>query len=78
MALNPNPERARMYLAGHAAMAELESTLSAITAATLRKDAAEADALRAKAHELLDQHIDLKISGVTAIVIDIERETRGR
>jgi hypothetical protein len=71
-----DPERARLLLLGMAAWSELEATVGSVVAQTLRDDGAAVEAARQKAHDILDQHIDLKIQGVAAIRRDIEKQSR--
>lgn len=57
-----------------AAWTELEATVSRIVAATLRDDAKAVEALRRQAHDLIDQHVDLKIEGVSAMRERVKRQ----
>lgn len=71
-----NPERVRIMLAGVAAWTELESAVGQLVAATLRNDADMAEEMRRRAHDLLDQHLDLKIDSISAIRLDMEKRAR--
>lgn len=72
-----DPRRLKSHMLTLATWTELESTISGMVAATLRNDGKAADALRAKAHDILDQHLDAKTEGVTAMRADIERQFKG-
>lgn len=72
-----DPRRVKSHLMGIATWTELESTVSAMVAAILRNDGKAADAQRAKAHDILDQHLDAKTESVTAMRADIERQFKG-
>ena len=57
----------RPALLALAAWTELEATAGMLLAATMRDDAHQVEALRAKAHDILDHHLDLKIETIAAI-----------
>ena len=65
--MSQDPATIRPALLSLAAWTELESVVSLIVAETLRNDAKAVEALRRRAHDLIDQHIDLKIEGVGAM-----------
>lgn len=46
---------------------ELEATAGMLMAAAIRNDAKESEALRRKAHDVLDHHLDCKIATIAAI-----------
>jgi hypothetical protein len=46
---------------------ELEATAGLVMAAAIRNDSKEADALRRRAHDILDHHLDCKIATIAAI-----------
>ena len=68
-----NPRRAEVLLLGMAAWSELEATVDMVVAATLRNDANAVEQARAKAHDILDHHFDLKIEGIAAIRADVQK-----
>jgi hypothetical protein len=72
-----NPRRGRIFLEAQASWVELEAAVRQLVVATLRNDAAAAEAVRRQAHAVLDHHLDLKVEGVTAIRLDIEQSFRG-
>lgn len=57
----------RPALLALAAWTELEATAGVLLAATMRDDAAKVEALRAQAHDILDQYLDLKQETIVAI-----------
>jgi hypothetical protein len=73
----PNPRRVRVFVEAQASWLELEAAVRQLVVATLRNDAATAEAVRRQAHAVLDHHLDLKVEGITAIRLDIERGFRG-
>lgn len=72
----PDPRRARIMLETETSWIELEAAVRALMVATLRDDAAAAEAARRRSQALLDHHLDLRIEGLTAIRLDIERRMR--
>jgi len=70
--------RERLHLLGLATWSELVATVEMTIGAVLRNDGERVEALRRKAHDILDQHIDAKIEGVGAIRESIKREFDGR
>jgi len=69
-------DRIQIMMAGIAAWTELEASVSQLVSATLRNDAEAADAARVRSHDLLDQHLDLKIESISAIRLDVEKRSR--
>lgn len=65
--MSQDPATIRPSLLALAAWTELESVAAMVVAETLRNDAEAVEALRRRAHELIDQHIDFKIEGVGAM-----------
>lgn len=51
---------------------ELEATAGLLMGAAIRNDAKESEALRRKAHDILDHHLDCKI----ATIADIRERVR--
>jgi len=74
MAVKPNPERARHFIAAAAAWAEAENAAGAVVAAVLRNDAAAVEAARQRAHDMLDEHIDHKIANIALMRADMARD----
>lgn len=72
--MKEDPATIRPALLSLAAWTELESVVQRIVAETLRNDAKAVEQLRAKAHELIDHHIDLKIEGVGAMRERVKRQ----
>ena len=75
MSLGP---RERLHILGLATWSELTATVEMLIGAVLRNDGDRVEALRRKAHDLLDHHIDAKIEGIGAIREGIKREFDGR
>lgn len=71
-------KRERLHLLGLATWFDLTAIVSSIIGAVLRNNGPEVEALRQRAHEILDEHIDSKIEGVGAIREDVKREYGGR
>lgn len=71
-------KRERLHLLALATWSELTATVAMMVGAVLRNDGEQVEALRRKAHDLLDQHIDSKIEGVGAIREDVKRGFDGR
>ena len=72
--MSEDPATIRPALLSLAAWTELEATVGRIIAATLRNDGEQVEALRQQAHDLIDQHIDLKIEGVGAMRERVKRQ----
>ena len=71
-----NTRRGQIILETKASWLELETAVRQLVVATLRNDAQAAEQIRRKAHDLLDLHFDLKVEGVAAIRLDIQRQIR--
>lgn len=72
MSENPPASPALLALA---TWTELEATTGLLVAATIRNDAKESEALRAKAHDILDHHLDLKQLTIAAIRERVRKQT---
>ncbi len=72
----PDPRRGKILLETQATWIELEAAVRRLVVATLRNDAAAAEAVRRQAHDVLDHHLDLKVASIAAIRLDIQKQFR--